>query len=518
MGRPRRIIGLALALTAVAAPAAAAPVKPHLVPLLPTTVFPDGQQAPVFVDTLEQPGRVLYRFDSVLWNQGGALDMFAPAPSSAGGPNDVKQVIWNNGIPTAEPQDPNATPTTTADANVEDRSALHPTASIDYNATTGHHHWHFLQAAEYSLIVPGAPARGSGKSVGFCLVDSYGPFTAGAPSFFPEGYTGGNTDTSRTWCQYFQSPADGGADPPVVRMGISPGWGDYYESQDAGQWIDVTGLTPGTYTLTATANPNGFIDTDPPTNGDDRVSAERVIPGVTATAASASAVSGQAAAVPLSGAIVGPEVPARASATGPCSDENLEPTTPLALCYRTADPAGPLSFAVATPPAHGTVAIGAAAGLGATATYTPAGGYAGPDAFTYVATDARGLTSAPATVSLIVSPAPTIVIATLRPRIAVPRRLSGVKRLAVHVRFGRTVCGARVEIVGSRLTRHPAPYHTLAARRVGCARQVHLVARRPRPGVWRIRAVVLLSGRSFVSSVHRVIVSAPKATGPDKAG
>ena len=519
MGTPRRIIGLAVALTAVvAAPAAAAPVKlPHLVPLLPSTVSA-GQQAPVFVDPLEQPGRLLYRFDAVIANTGGALDVFALGPTTGAASNDVRQALWAGGAPTAHPQDPNADPTSLPGVTVSDRTALSPGATLRYASESGHGDWRVLRAAEYALEVPGQPDRTSGRDLGSCLVDSYGPLAPGATSYYPEGHTGGDADPDHTWCQRHQSPLAGTADPPLVRGGISPGWGALDASQDDGRWIDVTGLVPGSYALRATVNPAGHLDASPPVGGDDVLTEERVIPGVTAAAATASTAFGTAAAVALSGTVVGPGIPARTSATGPCSDESLSPTTPLASCYRTADAAGPLTLAVAGAPAHGTVVIGAASGVGATATYTPSAGYSGPDSFSYTATDARGLTSAPATVHLTVAaPLPTADPAVLG-SIALPRRLSDAKRLAVTVRFGRTVCGAYVRLVGSRLTRNPAPYHALAARRVGCARQVHLVARRPRPGLWRVRVVVLLPGRSFVSSIRRVIVSAPKPTGPDKTG
>lgn len=61
----------------------------------------------------------------------------------------------------------------------------------------------------------------------------------------------------------------------------------------------------------------------------------------------------------------------------------------------------PASVAVGTQAAHGT-----AIASGTSITYTPTAGYAGPDSFTYTATNAGG-TSAPATVTLTVSP-PTV--------------------------------------------------------------------------------------------------------------
>lgn len=68
----------------------------------------------------------------------------------------------------------------------------------------------------------------------------------------------------------------------------------------------------------------------------------------------------------------------------------------------------PTSVAVATAPTHGT-----AIASGTSITYQPDAGYAGPDSFTYTATNAEG-TSAPATVTITVS-APTITITPTHP-------------------------------------------------------------------------------------------------------
>src|SRR5262249_51560872 len=74
----------------------------------------------------------------------------------------------------------------------------------------------------------------------------------------------------------------------------------------------------------------------------------------------------------------------------------------VALGGSDSNPGGPytFTFAVASPPSHGTLSVVA----GNTVTYTPAHDYAGPDSFTYTATDANG-TSAAATVTITVLPA-----------------------------------------------------------------------------------------------------------------
>ena len=57
--------------------------KPDLVPLLPTETGTQQAVAPIYTDTFVRPGRVLYRFSSVIKNLGGAMDLYkdpTPAP------------------------------------------------------------------------------------------------------------------------------------------------------------------------------------------------------------------------------------------------------------------------------------------------------------------------------------------------------------------------------------------------------------------------------------------------------
>jgi hypothetical protein len=90
------------------------------------------------------------------------------------------------------------------------------------------------------------------------------------------------------------------------------------------------------------------------------------------------------------------------------SDTNRAPTaddqsvtttqhTPVSITLTGTDPdEDPLTFAIATPPAHGLLS-----GTSPDFTYTPDSGYSGPDTFTYTASDGD-LTSTPATVSVTV--------------------------------------------------------------------------------------------------------------------
>jgi hypothetical protein len=42
-------------------------------------------------------------------------------------------------------------------------------------------------------------------------------------------------------------------------QGITAGWGDRYGADLDGQWVDVTGVAPGAYTLIITVNPEGRL-------------------------------------------------------------------------------------------------------------------------------------------------------------------------------------------------------------------------------------------------------------------
>ncbi|HEX5617343.1 MAG TPA: Ig-like domain-containing protein, partial [Solirubrobacteraceae bacterium] len=73
--------------------------------------------------------------------------------------------------------------------------------------------------------------------------------------------------------------------------------------------------------------------------------------------------------------------------------------TPLGVGLTGSDPeGGPLTFAVATPPAHGTLS-----GTAPSLTYTPAANFTGTDSFTFTVTDADGAVDT-GTVSITVAP------------------------------------------------------------------------------------------------------------------
>jgi len=360
--------GNAVPLTTTATPTSD---KPDLVPGLITSPTTHPKQvAPIYVDAYQKPGRLLYRFDALIVNQGGTLDLFQ---NGAGAP--TQQVIWAGGNPTSQP-DPNFFAPSPS-ATVEDRSSTG--AFMKFVKLPGHNHWHINGAYSYSL----AGRVVSKAGVGFCMVDGYRAFGSGTQWFKPN-YTGVGPDT---WCAH--------ADPNAtfIREGISPGRADWYPAQTTDQWIDITGLAPGDYELTGTVNPFGYMDESDVSN--NAVSQTRTVPGAIANAAAITALNGVPTTVNLSGSMVGPGIPARLSAS-------CRPTKTSTSCYIMQASTTQLTFAIASPPAHGTVSITSQSGLTATATYTSNAGYLGNDSFTYTATDTRNLTSLPATVQITV--------------------------------------------------------------------------------------------------------------------
>ena len=345
--------------------------KPDLVPLLITSPTTKPKQvAPIYVDAYQKPGKLLYRFDAVIVNQGGTLDLCQQGANAT-----TYQVIWVGGNPSSQP-DPNFfTSPDPSVATVEDRSSTG--AYMRFVKLPGHNHFHINGAYSYSM----AGRVISKAGVGFCMLDGYRAFGSG---WFKPGYTGVGPDT---WCAH--------ADPNAafVHMGISPGKADYYPSQTADQWIDITGLAPGDYTLTGQVNPFGYMDESDTSN--NTVQQTRTVPGAIANATAATCLNGVPCTINFSGSVVGPNIPARLSAS-------CKPSRSSTSCYIMQASTTQLTFAIASAPAHGTVSITSQNGLTATAQYTANIGYIGNDSFTYTATDTRNLTSLPATAQITV--------------------------------------------------------------------------------------------------------------------
>jgi hypothetical protein len=353
--------------------------KPDLVPLLPTETGTQQAVAPIYTDTYVRPGRVLYRFSSVIKNLGGAMDLYKDPNSGA-----AMQVVWPGGNPTTMP-DPNVVPT---GGTTENLTAEHGAYFI-FNPSQGHNHWHFQQAAQYQLVLPGGVIRYSDK-VGFCMWDSWVKDGAGSTKYFPVNYKGVGP---QGWC----APKNPSA--TFTRMGISRNYGDLYAAQSTDQWVDIGGLRPGDYKVRAIVNPNGFIDESDPSN--NTLTVTRTIPGTIATARSVAVVANKAKTFQVSGKVIAPDIPGRnelAVGSPGCTDVRTD-----IGCYVFTTINGPLTFAIAQQPAHGTVSVVSSTDLKGSLKYTPNAGFTGTDTLTFTVTDSRHLTSLPATVTLTVS-------------------------------------------------------------------------------------------------------------------
>jgi len=85
--------------------------------------------------------------------------------------------------------------------------------------------------------------------------------------------------------------------------------------------------------------------------------------------------------------------------------------TSVTVTLTATDPEGTaLSYRIATGPVRGTLQTGSSAD-GSRVTYTPQAAFTGSDQFTFVAVDAGGVESAPATVTVTIAAAPGVVIA-----------------------------------------------------------------------------------------------------------
>ncbi len=123
-------------------------------------------------------------------------------------------------------------------------------ALMEY-AVDGHDHWHIQGVMLYQMWSANGAVR-RGTKVGFCFLDSY-RFNLGLPGapqsqVYPERLCGDRGDLTN-------------------RMGLSVGWGDDYPANFAYQWIDITTLPPGDYTVLARADEqNWYLESNETNN------------------------------------------------------------------------------------------------------------------------------------------------------------------------------------------------------------------------------------------------------------
>ena len=114
-------------------------------------------------------------------------------------------------------------------------------------AGDGHDHWHVHDVMRYEVRADRDAARVSEKT-GFCFWDNrrHDLSLDGAPE---------DPAYAASLCGDLRSIGN--------RMGLSVGWGDRYRSTLAFQWVEITGLPDGRYTLVAEADPDRlFLEED----------------------------------------------------------------------------------------------------------------------------------------------------------------------------------------------------------------------------------------------------------------
>ena len=227
MARPlRRVLRMALALVLVGvSPPASTPAAAG------TDRLPDLRMAPLSNFSTElSGGERRLRFRTIMTNEGS-------------GPLEVRGRRDNLSQPHLRTQQ--AIHDGSGNVRLADSRAL-----MEY-AVDGHDHWHIQGVMLYQMwSADGAVRRGT--KVGFCFLDSYRYDLSlpGAPQspVYPERVCGDRGDLTN-------------------RMGLSVGWGDDYPANFAYQWIDISTLAPGDYTVQARADEqNWYLESNESNN------------------------------------------------------------------------------------------------------------------------------------------------------------------------------------------------------------------------------------------------------------
>jgi hypothetical protein len=174
------------------------------------------------VDTTEMPGHTLLRFTAESVNIGaGPLELRGSRPNTSMPTMSVRQRIRQQG------------------GGFRSRSV----PSFMFWAGDGHNHWHVSDFVSTVLESDTGSNVSVGAKQGFCLTDSHGFDLSlpGAPA-----------------SKVYKGCVMGGQTSLAVKMGISVGWGDRYGYTFPLQWVDITGLAPGQYRLTATVDEQNY--------------------------------------------------------------------------------------------------------------------------------------------------------------------------------------------------------------------------------------------------------------------
>jgi hypothetical protein len=227
--RRRRRVGVMVVAAALAVGLTAGRLSPALAGAPVADKVPDLRMQPLNGARITvEGGHRLLRFGAIMSNWGAGHFEIHATRSSSTAPWTVNQVIYDTSGSTHE------VPTPT---------------SMKY-AGDGHDHWHVRDMMYYDLWGPGGNYREA--KVGFCFLDST-PVALGLPGARQSAY-------------YREQACDGLANTNI-RTGISVGWGDNYPWYFAYQWVDITGIAPGIYTLRSIVDPlNNFAESNEDNN------------------------------------------------------------------------------------------------------------------------------------------------------------------------------------------------------------------------------------------------------------
>lgn len=119
-----------------------------------------------------------------------------------------------------------------------------PAGTMEYHDARGHHHWHFLQFASYTLVHAKTGAVVRSRKQAFCIVptDPVDLTVAGAQM---NGFNVGLYS------------ACGGRSAIWVREALPTGWGDTYYQSRAGQAFNISDLPNGRYRVKVRVDPEG---------------------------------------------------------------------------------------------------------------------------------------------------------------------------------------------------------------------------------------------------------------------
>ncbi len=297
---------------------------------------------------------LLIRFSSYIRNVG-------PGPLEVTGVNPVNRSISGDGIRQV----------VTHDDGTKEEEPI-PGGQLKYEETDGHNHWHFQNAARYSLWNNAKTEEvGFSSKVGFCFLDighgdpNYNPALDSPNHFLYSGTVapyptpfGSSTNNCLAYDPNFPDPTDTVVPPrSKIDMGISTGWRDVYEKTLPFQYVDVSDVAPGYYWIRSQVDPQNLIRESNESNDPVFASSRSTVPGYVAQPVNAGQISG------------------------------VKPSTSTITLSSTkfsnpADPAiGAVQYQITEQPEHGTLGPVTAGKV----VYTKDAGYNGPDTFKYVA-------------------------------------------------------------------------------------------------------------------------------------